>query len=83
MGNDQIFSLGGDGTMLVAAGGNKKFKQEQNTQLLLIASGRAKRMIFLEGGSQDRKERAEDIIAQYARLGIPGRRIGGFAVEIG
>ena len=72
MADDRVFALGGDGTMLVAAGSNKEFKRP-----------RAKKMICLEGGSQDRRERAEDFIAMYARLGIPAKRIGGYAVEVG
>ena len=52
-------------------------------ETLSLIFGAARRTIFLNGGSQTRREAAEDIIAAWNRFGVPARRIGGHAVEIG
>jgi hypothetical protein len=72
-------------TFLVAPGGKDGDAARASAQYELqqLAAGNAKRIVFLNGGSQTRRESAEDWIAYYARLGIPARRINGWSLEIG
>lgn len=83
MTDSRTFAINGDGSQLVAAGGNEDFERQMKARNSLLRMGMLKLEIFLEGGSAERAERGQDLIANYAAMGIQAKRVGSHMVEVG
>lgn len=83
MSDTRMFAINGDGTQLIAAGGNEDFERQMRARNALLRMGMLNLEICLEGGSAERAERAQDLIAHYAAQGIRAKRVGSHMVEVG
>lgn len=83
MTDSRTFAISGDGSQLAAAGGNEDFERQMKARNSLLRMGMLKLEICLEGGSAERAERAQDLIASYAAQGIQAKRVGSHMIEVG